>query len=113
MNNSSSANNKIYFATITIVSFIVLLAIILQIYKPDPIASPFLYRSQQNNIATSKSTYHKKAGVMTYIYNSPESENDIRYNYQWEILKTALEKTQKQFGAFEMIKAKSMTEKRQ
>ena len=51
--------------------------------------------------------------TMVYIYNSPESENDIRYEYQWEILKTALEKTKAKYGPYKMIKSMVMSEKRQ
>jgi hypothetical protein len=48
---------------------------------------------------------------MTYIYNAPES--DVRYAYQWEILKTALDKTSDKYGDYSLIRSKAMTEKRQ
>jgi len=51
--------------------------------------------------------------VMTYLYNAPESAIDVRYEYQWEILRTALEKTRAKYGAYRMVRAKIMTEKRQ
>jgi ABC-type amino acid transport substrate-binding protein len=57
-----------------------------------------------------------KAGeptTMVYIYNAPESSFDVRYDYQWEILRTALEKTKKKYGPYLMKKSKFMTEKRQ
>lgn len=58
-------------------------------------------------------TDNKKGNIMTYIYNGPESNLDIRYNYQWEILRTALEKTKVKFGQYEMKPSKPMTEPRQ
>ena len=51
--------------------------------------------------------------VMAYIYNAPESVNDKRYEYHWEILKTALEKTKNKYGPYLMKRAQTMTEKRQ
>jgi ABC-type amino acid transport substrate-binding protein len=50
---------------------------------------------------------------MTYIYHPPESELDDRYLYQWEILRTALEKTKSKWGEFKMVPSESMTELRQ
>jgi ABC-type amino acid transport substrate-binding protein len=51
--------------------------------------------------------------TMIYIYNAPESSIDVRYDYQWEILRTALEKTKIKYGPYLMKKSKFMTEKRQ
>jgi ABC-type amino acid transport substrate-binding protein len=51
--------------------------------------------------------------TMTYIYNAPESSIDVRYNYHWEILRTALEKTSSKYGNYKMKKSKVMSEKRQ
>jgi ABC-type amino acid transport substrate-binding protein len=51
--------------------------------------------------------------VMTYIYNAPESNLDRRYEYHWEILKTALEKTKAKYGPYSMLASGLMTEKRQ
>ncbi|MFL5765051.1 MAG: substrate-binding periplasmic protein [Bacteroidia bacterium] len=53
------------------------------------------------------------SGAMEYIYNAPESENDIRYGYQWEILRTALERTIPSYGPYSMKKSAFMPEKRQ
>lgn len=53
------------------------------------------------------------AESMTYIYNGPESENDIRYVYHWEILRTALEKTRVKYGPYRMKASEFMTEQRQ
>jgi hypothetical protein len=53
------------------------------------------------------------AEVMTYIYNGPESSQDIRYVYHWEILRTALEKTQDKYGPYKMQASEFMTEQRQ
>lgn len=50
---------------------------------------------------------------MRYLYNAPESSLDTRYVYHWRILKTALEKTEAQFGPFALVPAGFMTEKRQ
>jgi ABC-type amino acid transport substrate-binding protein len=51
---------------------------------------------------------------MTYIYHPPESPLDVRYLYHWEILRTALEKTQPKWGSFRMVAFSGpMTERRQ
>lgn len=50
---------------------------------------------------------------MVYVYNAPESAIDVRYNYHWEILRTALEKTKFKYGEFRMIKSQVMSESRQ
>ena len=50
---------------------------------------------------------------MVYIYNSPESSNDKRYDYVWEIMRTSLEKTKTKYGSYVMKPAKFMNEKRQ
>jgi ABC-type amino acid transport substrate-binding protein len=52
-------------------------------------------------------------GVMSYIYNSPESARDIRYSYHWEILRTALERTTGTYGRYALTPARPMTESRQ
>jgi ABC-type amino acid transport substrate-binding protein len=51
--------------------------------------------------------------VMTYVYHAPESALDVRYEYQWEILRTALEKTTPKWGPYRMVKSAFMTERRQ
>jgi ABC-type amino acid transport substrate-binding protein len=53
------------------------------------------------------------AEVMRYIYNGPESENDTRYVYHWEILRTALEKTKDKYGPYIIKPSEFMTEQRQ
>ncbi|HUJ16641.1 MAG TPA: hypothetical protein VL197_01490 [Nitrospirota bacterium] len=53
------------------------------------------------------------ADPMTYIYNAPESRLDVRYQYHWEILKTALDKTELKYGPYRMVPSKPMAEKRQ
>jgi hypothetical protein len=50
---------------------------------------------------------------MRYVYHAPESVLDVRYEYQWEILRTALEKTRKKWGDYEMVRSESMSERRQ
>jgi ABC-type amino acid transport substrate-binding protein len=53
------------------------------------------------------------AEVMTYVYHPPESSLDVRYLYQWEILRTALEKTRGKWGPYRMTPSELMTEQRQ
>ena len=50
---------------------------------------------------------------MTYIYNAPESALDKRYQFHWAILETALKRTTKEFGAYRMVQAELMSERRQ
>lgn len=52
-------------------------------------------------------------GVMRYVYHPPESALDKRYEYQWEILRTALERTKEKWGPFAMEASSRMTEQRQ
>ena len=51
--------------------------------------------------------------AMTYVFNAPESALDVRYEYHWEILRTALEKTSGKWGPYRMTGSGRMTEKRQ
>lgn len=51
--------------------------------------------------------------VMRYVYNGPESARDVRYQYHWEILRTALEKTRPKWGDYLMVASDTMTEQRQ
>lgn len=51
--------------------------------------------------------------AMLYVFNAPESALDVRYQYHWEILRTALERTSRQWGAFRMMQSAPMSEKRQ
>jgi hypothetical protein len=53
------------------------------------------------------------AAVMTYIYHAPESSLDVRYEYHWEILRTALEVTTPKWGPYRMVVSEPMTERRQ
>ena len=50
---------------------------------------------------------------MTYIFNAPESSLDVRYSYHWEILRTALERTSKDYGPYRLVPSEPMTERRQ
>src|SRR6185295_18396426 len=50
---------------------------------------------------------------MRYIHHPPESPLDRRYEYQWEILRTALERTTDKYGPFSLEPSEFMTEKRQ
>jgi hypothetical protein len=51
--------------------------------------------------------------VMRYIHHPPESALDVRYLYQWEILRTALEKTVPKWGPYSIETSERMTEQRQ
>src|SRR4051812_12223337 len=51
--------------------------------------------------------------MMFYVYNAPESPQDTRYQYHWEILRTALEKTKEKYGPYRMVASELMTEQRQ
>lgn len=51
--------------------------------------------------------------VMTYVHHPPESQNDTRYVYAWEILRTALERTVGTWGAYRMAASEVMSEERQ
>ena len=53
------------------------------------------------------------AAPMTYVYNAPESAGDVRYLYQWEILRAALEKTAAKWGPSALVPSEPMTERRQ
>jgi hypothetical protein len=50
---------------------------------------------------------------MRYVHHPPESALDKRYEYQWEILRTALERTKGKYGPYEMAVSERMTEQRQ
>jgi len=50
---------------------------------------------------------------MTYIHHPPESARDVRYLYQWEVLRTALEKTHAKWGPYRLVAGEVMTERRQ
>jgi len=51
--------------------------------------------------------------AMRYIFHPPESPLDNRYEYHWEILRTALERTTAHYGPYVMEPSVFMTEKRQ
>jgi ABC-type amino acid transport substrate-binding protein len=51
--------------------------------------------------------------AMTYIVHPPESALDVRYQYHWEILQAALEKTVSKWGPYRIERAELMTERRQ
>lgn len=50
---------------------------------------------------------------MRYVYHAPESPLDRRYDYVWEILKEALERTRGTYGEYEMVASAPMSEDRQ
>jgi hypothetical protein len=91
---------------------IALSMIIYRIISADP--STVELRAEKKEIFFGDRKIHALSdSIMEYIYNAPESENDKRYNYQWEILKSALERTKNKYGAYKITRAKFMTEKRQ
>ena len=51
--------------------------------------------------------------VMTYIHHPPESARDVRYLYQWEVLRMALERTTPKWGPYRLGASEVMTERRQ
>lgn len=53
------------------------------------------------------------AEVMRYIHHPPESPTDHRYNYQWKILETALQRTESKYGPYSVEISEAMPEKRQ
>ncbi|HEX3108687.1 MAG TPA: transporter substrate-binding domain-containing protein [Thermoanaerobaculia bacterium] len=50
---------------------------------------------------------------MRYVYDGPESARDVRYQYHWEILRTALERTRPKWGDYLIVASEAMTEQRQ
>lgn len=47
------------------------------------------------------------------IYHSPESANDVRYQFHWEVLRKILEKTKAKYGGLSLKPSTFMTENRQ
>lgn len=50
---------------------------------------------------------------MTYLIHPPESLFDVRYNYHWDVLKSALDITVKKYGSYQIKSGIFMTEERQ
>ncbi len=61
-------------------------------------------------VLSASSGYAEK---MIYIYHPPESKEDTRYNYHWDVLKVALEKTRTKYGRYIMKPGWQMNENRQ
>jgi hypothetical protein len=116
VNNSSSERKKHRrhaFFLVGVLSFLVLFWIN-KLFWEENITFQSSHHSQLNIPSQDSEQVYKPAGnEMNYIYNSPESGNDVRYEYQWEILRTALEKTKAKYGDYKMSKARFMSEKRQ
>jgi ABC-type amino acid transport substrate-binding protein len=53
------------------------------------------------------------AEPMSYLFHSPESSLDNRYEYHWTILRAALERTKPKYGEYLMVPSPMMAEKRQ
>jgi hypothetical protein len=64
-------------------------------------------------LATAWAGAVRGAEPMSYVYNAPESELDVRYQYHWEILRTALERTSARWGPYRLARSEPMTERRQ
>ncbi len=62
--------------------------------------------TQPENPATSPD-------AMVYIYDAPESADDHRYDYEWQILRTSLERTRPKWGDYHMEPSVFMSEQRQ
>lgn len=56
---------------------------------------------------------HARAEPMRFIHNAPESANDNRYNYHWQVLQAALEITRPTWGDYQLTAAVPMSESRQ
>ncbi len=72
-----------------------------------------MIRPYKQLIVTAAVFFLIAASPMTYIYNGPESSLDVRYSYQWEILRTALERTSRKYGPYRMKPSVTMSERRQ
>lgn len=55
----------------------------------------------------------ESANAMVYVLNGPQSPADHRYDFHWEILKTALERTVAKHGPYRIEKSAAMSEARQ
>jgi hypothetical protein len=64
-------------------------------------------------ILISSTAAGASSAAMIYIHHAPESSLDVRYEYHWEILRTALEVTTPKWGPYRMVAAELMTERRQ
>ena len=64
-------------------------------------------------VVISASSSAAAAEVMRYVHHPPESSLDVRYNYHWTILHTALEKTKAKWGPYVMVSSEPMSERRQ
>ena len=50
---------------------------------------------------------------MVYVFNAPESESDLRYVYQWQVLREALDATRAKWGPYRLVRSAPMSERRQ
>ncbi|QDK47098.1 hypothetical protein DOM22_18980 [Bdellovibrio sp. ZAP7] len=56
---------------------------------------------------------HSSFAVMRFVYHAPESDHDFRYKYHWEILKSALDLTEKKFGPYSLTPSEILSEDQQ
>jgi hypothetical protein len=116
MKGQHAQSKVIWSVVLTFCVVIVMIAISKIIDLTTSPADPTEHRKQTKDASSNKNLAKNPAAselVMEYIYNAPESENDQRYRYHWEILKTALDKTKAKYGAYKLTQATFMTEKRQ
>jgi len=52
-------------------------------------------------------------GPWQFLHNGPESADDRRYDYHWQVLRAALEATRAEFGGYTLEPVSHMTESRQ
>lgn len=50
---------------------------------------------------------------MVYTYHGPESPNDTRYDFEWAILRRALQRTSIKYGPFRMVASRPLSESQQ
>ncbi len=114
MSDNSSADHKrtIIYCLIAVASIAVLL-FAAELFFSSTESGGIVDDDPSANLSLPSVSPHKNDNVMEYIYNAPESDNDVRYDYHWEILKTALEKTKENYGPYIMARAKLMSETRQ
>lgn len=56
-------------------------------------------------LASAPAAANPASAPQQIVYPRPESEHDSRYLYDWEVLRTALEKTRSSFGPYELRQA--------
>ena len=70
-------------------------------------------RSRFLSLALAGATALAAQAPMRYLHPPPESALDVRYDYPWQVLRTALERTRARWGPFTLEAGGAMPEKRQ